>query len=257
MDFVVGLPQTLRKNNVVWVIVDRLTKSAHFLPVRMTFSMDQYARIYTKEIVRLHGYQRSIVVEQIRGLHRSSDEFARSIGNETLYGRKCSPLLYWSEVGERKILGPELIEQTVEKISEIQDKIKVAQDRQKSYVDKRRKDIQFEVGNRCGFESGSNEGIIRFGKKGKLQPRYIGPFEILERVGDLAYRLALPPDLLGVHNVFHVSMLRKYVLDPEHIVNYKDLHIGKNLSYEEMPVAILDRKVHGLRNRDVVFIKVQ
>ncbi|KAK6120947.1 hypothetical protein DH2020_045316 [Rehmannia glutinosa] len=176
---------------------------------------------------------------------------------EALYGRKCRSPLYWSEVGEKKMLGPELVRQTVEKIAKIQDRIRMAQDRQKSYADRRRKDLQFEVGDNVFLKVAPVRGVIRFGDKGKLKPRYIGPFEILKRVGDLAYQLALPPRLSGVHDVFHISMLRKYVHDPSHIVNYEDMQINDDLSYEEAPEAILERKVHKLRNKDISLIKVQ
>ncbi|KAK6150691.1 hypothetical protein DH2020_015623 [Rehmannia glutinosa] len=176
---------------------------------------------------------------------------------ETLYGRKCRSQLYWSEVGERKILGPELIRQTVEKITMIQDRIKMAQDRQKSYADRRRKYIQFDEGEKVFLKVAPIKGVIRFGEKGKLKARYIGPFEILTRVGELAYQLALLPSLSNVHNIFHVSMLRKYVHDRSYIMNYKDLTINNNLTYEEAPQAILERKIHHLRNKDIALIKVQ
>ena len=99
-------------------------------------------------------------------------------------------------------------------------------------------------------------GIQRFGVKGKLSPRFIGPFEVLERIGEVAYRLALPPNLASVHNVFHVSMLRKYVYDPTHIIRYDDLVLNKDMTYEEKPIKILDRKVQQLRNRPIHVVKV-
>ncbi|KAK6119434.1 hypothetical protein DH2020_046824 [Rehmannia glutinosa] len=176
---------------------------------------------------------------------------------EALYGRKCRSPLYWSKVGEKKILGPELVEQTVQMIGKIRDRIKIAQDRQKSYADRRRKYLRFDVGEKVFLKVAPMKGVIRFGEKGKLKPRFIGPFEILERIGDLAYRLALPPNLSSVHSVFHVSMLRKYVHDPSHVVNYTILDINKDLTYEEAPEAILERKIHKLRNKDVALVKVQ
>ncbi|KAK6140580.1 hypothetical protein DH2020_025679 [Rehmannia glutinosa] len=145
----------------------------------------------------------------------------------------------------------------MEKIAKIQDRIRMAQDRHKLYADHRRKDLQFEVGDNMFLKVAPIRGVIRFGDKGKLKPRYIGPFEILKRVGDLAYQLVLPPRLSGVHDVFHTLMLRKYVHDPSHIVNYEDLQISNDLSYEEAPKAILERKVHKLRNKDMSLIKVQ
>ena len=100
------------------------------------------------------------------------------------------------------------------------------------------------------------KGVLRFGKKGKLSPRFIGPYEILQRVGDRAYRLALPPTLAGVHDVFHVSMLRKYVEDPNHILSHEPLELTTDLTYEEQPMQILDREVKQLRNKDIGLVKV-
>jgi hypothetical protein len=99
-------------------------------------------------------------------------------------------------------------------------------------------------------------GVMRFGKKGKLSPRYVGPFEILERVGPVAYKLGLPPALSGIHNVFHISMLRRYVSDPSHILSYEPLQVQEDLSYEEMPMKILDRKDQVLRNKTIRLVKV-
>ncbi|KAK6121747.1 hypothetical protein DH2020_044510 [Rehmannia glutinosa] len=130
-------------------------------------------------------------------------------------------------------------------------------DRQKSYADPKRKELQFVVGEKVFLRVSPTKGIFRFGKRGKLNPRYVGPYEVLERVGRVAYRLALPPAMSGIHNVFHVSMLRRYMLDPSHVVNYETIELDRQLSYEEKPVAVLDRKVHKLRNRDVELIKVQ
>ncbi|KAL6585049.1 hypothetical protein OROMI_004338 [Orobanche minor] len=134
---------------------------------------------------------------------------------------------------------------------------RVCTESQQSYADKRRKDIKFEVGEKVFLKVSPMRGVIRFGKKGKLQPRFIGPFEILDRVGDLAYRLALPPELSAVHNVFHVSILRRYVHDPEYICNYEELQVAGNLTYEEVHIAILEQKVHKLRNKDISLVKVQ
>ena len=100
------------------------------------------------------------------------------------------------------------------------------------------------------------KGVIRFGKKGKLSPRYIGPFEILKRVGEVAYRVALPPSLAGVHNVFHVSMLRKYVHSPSHVIDYEPLHVREDLTYDEQPIQILDTKDKILRNKVIHLVKV-
>jgi hypothetical protein len=154
-------------------------------------------------------------------------------------------------------LGPEIIAMTVRAIDKIRDRIKVAQDRQKSYADQRRKSVEFEVGEKVFLKVAPMKGVLRFGKKGKLRPRFIGPFEILDRIGNVAYRLALPPRLSTVHNVFHVSMLRKYVHDPEHVINYDTLEVQKDLTYEEAPMEIIERKVHALRNKEVALVKIR
>ena len=134
--------------------------------------------------------------------------------------------------------------------------MKAAQDRQKSYADKRRRDLEFQVGDKVFIRVTPLKGVLRFGKKGKLSPRYIGPFEILERVGKVAYRIALPPSLNAVHNVFHVSMLRKYVSDPSHVITYEGLGIEENLYFEEKPMKILDRKEKKLCNKIVPLVRV-
>ncbi|KAL5575262.1 hypothetical protein UlMin_016961 [Ulmus minor] len=97
---------------------------------------------------------------------------------------------------------------------------------------------------------------MRFGKKGKLSPRYIGPFKILERIGKVAYRLALPPELSSVHNVFHVSMLKKYIPDPTHVLEYESIEVHEDLTYEEQPVQILDQNEKTLRNKTIPLVKV-
>uniref|UniRef100_A0A2N9EG40 Reverse transcriptase domain-containing protein n=1 Tax=Fagus sylvatica TaxID=28930 RepID=A0A2N9EG40_FAGSY len=135
-------------------------------------------------------------------------------------------------------------------------RLRVAQSRQKSYADTRRRDLEFEIGDMVFVRVAPMKGVMRFGRKGKLSPRYVGPFEILERVGLVAYKLALPPALSGIHNVFHISMLRRYVSDPTHILSYEPLQVQDDLSYEEMPMKILDRKDQVLRNKTIRLVKV-
>ena len=128
---------------------------------------------------------------------------------EALYGQKCITPIFWEEVGDRKLLVPDKVQETTEKIQVIRKRLKTAQSRQKSYANNRRRDIEFEIGDFVFLKVSPSKGIIRFGKKGKLSPRFIGPFEVLERVGSIAYRIALPPALSHVHDIFHVSMIRK------------------------------------------------
>ncbi|XP_041009431.1 uncharacterized protein LOC121253488 [Juglans microcarpa x Juglans regia] len=134
--------------------------------------------------------------------------------------------------------------------------MKAAQSRQKSYADKRRRQLEFAMGDKVFVRISPMKGVMRFGKKGKLSPRYIGPFEILDRFGPVAYRVALPPAFSGVHNVFHVSMLRKYIHDPTHIIDHEPLQIQEDMTYTEEPLRILDRKEQVLRNRTIALVKV-
>ncbi|KAL5545555.1 hypothetical protein UlMin_005242 [Ulmus minor] len=145
---------------------------------------------------------------------------------EALYGRKCRSPVHWYETGESAITAPDFVENTTEAVKKIQARIETAQ------------------------------RVIRFGKRGKLNPRFIGPYEVLERVGKVAYRLALPPNLASVHNVFHVSMLKKYVPDTSHVLEQEPIELHEDLTYEEKPVQILDRKTKTLRNKEIPLVKV-
>ena len=131
-----------------------------------------------------------------------------------------------------------------------------AQSRQKSYADKRRRPLEFQVGDAVFLKVAPLKGVMRFGKKGKLSPRYMGPFEIIERIGKVAYRLALSPDLSAVHNVFHVSMLKKYVPDPSHVLTEEPIEVHEDLTHEEKPVKILDKQDKILRNKIIPLVKV-
>lgn len=137
---------------------------------------------------------------------------------EALYGRKCRLPLYWDEDGKRKILGAELVQTTIEIVDRIRARMKDAQDKRKAYADKRKTDMQFQVGDKVFLNIFLTRDVVRFGKRGKLRPRFIRPFEILEKISEVAYKLALSSDLSHVHDVYHVSMLRKYVFDPERVI---------------------------------------
>ncbi|KAL0537622.1 hypothetical protein IC582_026605 [Cucumis melo] len=153
-------------------------------------------------------------------------------------------------------MGSELVQSTNEAIQKIRSRMLTAQSRQKSYADVRRKDLEFDVGDKVFLKVAPMRGVLRFEKRGKLSPRFVGSFEILERIGPVAYRLALPPSLSTVHDVFHVSMLRKYVPDPSHVVDYEPLEINENLSYTKQPVEMLTSEVKMLRNREIPLVKV-
>ena len=319
MDFVAGLPPT-RGNDSIWVIVDRLTKSAHFIPMKMRGSMDILAHKYIDNIVKLHGIPDSIVSDRdmrfvgrfwvslqaalgttlnfSTAYHPQTDgqtertnqtmedmlracvldfgkdwekslplcEFAynnsyhSSIGMapfEALYGRKCKTPICWEEIGVRSFHGPSVISDTSEKVKRIIDRLKISRDWQKSYAHLKRRDLEFQVGDKVFLKVSPTRGTMRFGQKGKLARRYIGPFEIDMRVGEVAYRLILPPELAGVHRVFHVSMLRKYISDPSHVLHHESLDVQSDITFVEKPKQIIDTKEHVLRTRTIHWVKVQ
>nr|GFC78593.1 putative reverse transcriptase domain-containing protein [Tanacetum cinerariifolium] len=158
-----------------------------------------------------------------------------------LYGQKCRSPICWTEVGEALILGPELIQETTEKIVQIKQRMQAAHDRQKSYAELKRKPMEFQVGDKVMLKVSPWKGVVRFGKQGKLNPRYIGPVTVLERVGDVAYKLDLPEELSRVHNTFHVSNLKKCHADEPLVVPLDGLHFDDKLHFVEEPVEIADR----------------
>ena len=188
-----------------------------------------------------------------------NNSYQSSIGMapfEELYGRKCRTPVCWDEVGERRLIGPELVQITLDKIQIVQDKLKIARDKQKSYADKRCRDLQFMVGDRVFLKVSPWKGVLRFERRRKLRPRYIGPYEIIARVGPVAYRLDLPPELCKVHNVFHVSMLRKYIPDSSHVLRDQPVELKDNLTYKEQPMHIVDHRKQILRNKVIPLVKV-
>ncbi|GJV37989.1 putative nucleotidyltransferase, ribonuclease H [Tanacetum coccineum] len=286
MDFVTGLPTTQKRHDAIWVVVDRLTKSAHFLPIRKNYGISKLAEIFQQEIVRLHGTPTSIVSDRDpkftshfwKGLqkawgtrlkfstafHPQTDgqsertiqtledmlracalewtgcwdeylclvEFAynnswhasiKAAPFELLYGRKCRAPICWDEV---------------------------------VIAIKHRRDLEFQTGDRVFLKVSPFRGVKRFGIKGKLSPRFIGPFEILERIGEVSYRLALPPQLSHVHDVFHVSLLRGYHYHPLHVASYPFDQIQPDMSLSEEPESILDRQERVMRNKVIPFVKI-
>ncbi|XP_042456733.1 uncharacterized protein LOC122041189 [Zingiber officinale] len=175
---------------------------------------------------------------------------------EALYGKACKSPTLWIEVGETQILGPQSLQHDAEMVCTIRRRLSEAHDRQKSYTDRRWRPLEFSVGDHVFLRVSPMKGVKRFGLKGKLAPRYIGPFQILERIGEVAYRLALPPSLTGMHDVFHVSMLTRYVPHPSHILTDVSVVLQPDISYEEIPVRILNRKERRLRNKVIRLVKV-
>ncbi|RVW17664.1 Retrovirus-related Pol polyprotein from transposon 17.6 [Vitis vinifera] len=172
------------------------------------------------------------------------------------FGGNWADYLPLAEDGESRLLGPEIVQETTEKIQLIKEKLKTAQDRQKSYADKRRRPLEFEEGDWVFVKVSPRRGIFRFGKKGKLAPRFVGPFQIDKRVGPVAYKLILPQQLSLVHDVFHVSMLRKCTPDPTWVVDMQDVQISEDTSYVEEPLRILEVGEHRFKNKVIPAVKV-
>ncbi|GJS63067.1 hypothetical protein Tco_0677631 [Tanacetum coccineum] len=162
---------------------------------------------------------------------------------EALYRRKCRSLVLWAKIGESSLTGLELVQETTDKVVLIKENLKAARDRQKSYADNRRKPLEFEVGDRVLLRVSPWKGVVCFGKKGKLAPRYVGPFEILERIGPVSYRLRLPEELSSVHDTFHVSNLKKCSADANLHVSLDEIKVDKTLRFVEEPVEIMEREI--------------
>ncbi|KAI3824164.1 hypothetical protein L1987_05613 [Smallanthus sonchifolius] len=174
-----------------------------------------------------------------------------------LYGRRCRTPVCWGEIGQRELGNKDVVENTTSVIDQIRARLKAAQDRQKSYADKRRRPIEFQVGDFMLLKVSPWKGVIRFRKRGKLSPRFIGPFKVVDRVGKVAYRVELPGELSKLHNTFHVSHLRKCLADESTFVPIDDIKVDEKLNYVEEPISILDRKVKCLRNKEISQVLVK
>jgi hypothetical protein len=170
---------------------------------------------------------------------------------EALYGRRCLTPLNWSQAGERTLFGPKLVQEAEEKVSVIRENLRAAQMRQKSYHDKAKAPQEFEVGNYVYLKVSPTKGVQRFGVKGKLAPRYIGPYEVTKKFGTVAYRIRLPDQLSAVHDVFHVSQLKKCEQVPEaQIIEETNAEIEPDLSLAEYPMRVLDHKERQLGDKE-------
>nr|GEV00236.1 putative reverse transcriptase domain-containing protein [Tanacetum cinerariifolium] len=320
IDFVTKLPKSSQGYDTIWVIVDRLTKSAIFIPMRETDPMDKLAIMYLKEVVMRHEIPVSIIYDRDQ---RFASNFWRSLQNalgtnldmstayhpqtdgqskrtiqtledmlracaidfgkgwvnhlplvefsynniyhasikaapfEALYGGKCHSPVCWTEVGEAQILGPELIQETTKKIVQIKQRIQAARNRQKSYADLKRKPMEFQVEDKVMLKVSPWKGVVRFGKRGKLNPRYVGPFKVLEKIGKVAYKLELPKELSRVHNTFHVSNLNKCRANEPLAIPLDGLHFDDKLYFVEEPMEIVDYEVKRLKRSRIPLVKVR
>nr|GEU31357.1 putative reverse transcriptase domain-containing protein [Tanacetum cinerariifolium] len=176
---------------------------------------------------------------------------------EALYGQKCRLPICWTEVGEAQLLGPELIQETTEKIIQIKQRMQAAHDRLKSYADLKPKPMEFQIGDRVMLKISPWKGVVRFGKWGKLNPRYIGPFKVLDKVRTVSYKLEILQELSRVHNTFHVSNLKKCHADEPLAVPLDGLHVDDKLHFVEEPVEIVDREVKRLKRSRIPLVKVR
>ncbi|XP_059285589.1 uncharacterized protein LOC132039057 [Lycium ferocissimum] len=175
---------------------------------------------------------------------------------EALYGRHCRSPIGWFEPIEVELLGPDSVHEAFEKMNLIVQRLKTTQSRQKSYTDMRRRELEVDVGYKVFLKVSPMKGVVRFGRKYKLSPHFISPYEIVRRIGKVSYELKIPSEMSMVHPVFHILILRLYKPDPSHVLIHKVIEVNEGLSYEEEPVQILDRQVRRLRTKDVASVKV-
>nr|GEY95713.1 putative reverse transcriptase domain-containing protein [Tanacetum cinerariifolium] len=176
---------------------------------------------------------------------------------EALYCKKYHSPIMWAEVREGQLIRPELVQETTEKISQIKDRLKVTRDLQESCADKRRKPLEFSVGDYVLLKVSPWKAVVRFRKKGKLAPRFVGPFEIIQKVGPVAYRLYFPKELNGVHDTFHMSNLKKCIADPTLQVPLDEIQVDAKLNFVEKPVKILRREFKKLKRSRNAIVKVR
>nr|GEW76304.1 putative reverse transcriptase domain-containing protein [Tanacetum cinerariifolium] len=255
IDFVTKLPKTSSGYDTIWVIVDILTKAFQkALGTRLDMSTAYHPETdgqSERTIQTLEDMLRACVIDFGKCWERHLPLVEFSYNNsyhasikatpfEALYGRKCRSHVYWAEVGDTQLTGPEIIQETTEKIVQIKQRLQAAHDRQKSYADVRRKPLEFQVSDKVMLKISPWKGVVHFGKRGKLNPRYIGPFKVLAKVGTFAYRLELPQQLSRVHSTFYVSNLKKCLSNEPLAIPLDELHIDDKLRFVKEPVEIMD-----------------
>ncbi|GJU73180.1 putative reverse transcriptase domain-containing protein [Tanacetum coccineum] len=244
MDFVTKLPKSSQGYDTIWVIIDQLTKSAIFMPMRETNLMDKLARMYLKKVVMKHRIHVSIICDRDP---RFALNFWRSLLKALGTSLDMSTAYHSGKPTDKRGTIPnsrDMIRacvESTERIIQIKQRIQTARDRQKSYADLKRKPMEFQVGDKVMLKVSPWKGVVRFGKRGKLNPRYVGPFKVLKKVGAVAYKLELPQELSRVHNTFHVSNLKKCYSDDPLVVPLEGLQVDDKLHFVEEPVEVMDR----------------
>ncbi|GKD52455.1 putative reverse transcriptase domain-containing protein [Tanacetum coccineum] len=226
MDFITKLSRSSGGHDTIWVIINRLTKSAYFLAIREDYSMEWFSRLYSDEILVRHGDTHLPLPEF--SYNNSYHSIIRCAPLEALYGRKCRSPVLWAEVKENKLIGPEIMQETTDKLVLIKERLKAARDRQTSYADNRRKPLEFEV----------------------------GPFEILERIDLVAYRLRLPQELSSVHDTFHVLNLKKCLAGANLHVPLEEIRVDKTLCFVKERDEIMHREFKKLKRSRIPIVKV-
>ncbi|GKB63298.1 putative reverse transcriptase domain-containing protein [Tanacetum coccineum] len=229
MDFIMKLPKSSQGYDTIWVIVDRLTKSVIFVPIRETDPMERLARMYQKEVVMRHGIPVSIIYDRDprftsnfwrllqkalgTNLDMSTTYHPQTDGQskrtiQTLKDMMLACVIDFGKDLEVQLTDPKIVQETTEKVIQIKQRIQATCDRQKSYADLKRKPMEFQVRDTIMLKVSPWKGVVHFGKRGKLNPRYVGPFKVLTKVGAVVYKLELPQELSRVHNTFHVFNLK-------------------------------------------------
>nr|GEY65659.1 hypothetical protein [Tanacetum cinerariifolium] len=294
MDFITKLPKSSQGFDTIWVIVNRLTKSAHFFPIRENDPLDKLARLYLNRIVAKHEIPFSIICDRdgrftsnfwgsfqkalettkkiilIKQRIQAAQDRQKSyadlkqklmefeVGDRVML--KVLPSKWVVRFGKRGKLNPRYVRpfKVLAKVRNVAYMLKLPQElSRKSYADLKRKPMEFHVGDKVMLKVSPWKGVVRFGKRGKLNPRYVGPFKVLERIGDVAYKLDLPEELSRVHNTFHVSNLKKCHTDEPLAVPLDGLHLDDKLHFMEEPVEIVDREVKWLKRSRISLVKIR
>ncbi|GJV96724.1 putative reverse transcriptase domain-containing protein [Tanacetum coccineum] len=255
MDFINKLLRTSSGHDSIWVIVDRLTKSAHFLAIRKDYKIERLTRLYINEIIARHGVPVSIISDRDSYFtSRFWQSLQKALRTRLDLSTAYHPETDGQKVGESKLFGPDIVQETPDKIVQIREGLKAVRDRQKSYADNRRKPLEFSVSDKVLHKVSPRKGMVRFGKRSKLSPRYVGSFEIVERV---AYRLRLLQELMGVHDTFYVSNLMKCLADVNLHAPLEEVKIDDKLHFVEKPMEIMDREFKKLKKRRIPIVKVR